>query len=102
MTPIYLMHIKLPHNMMSLPLRVHDSNTERMLEPGGGKCRYISLRFQCKTHFSSTNLYAEMIQGRLFLMFVVHIVMFVSTNFCTLGPNHKCYYPQKLVLRYTF
>ena len=44
------------------------------------------MQFQCKAHFASTNfcdLYAEMVQGRLILMFVVHIVMFASTPYMT-------------------
>ena len=57
-------------------------------------CRYIFLRLQCKAYFASTNfcdLYVEMVQGQLILMFVVHIVtvMFVSTKFCVFGPIHK-------------
>ena len=48
------------------------------------------LQFQCKAHFSSTNfydLYIEMVQGRLILIFVVHnIVMFACTKFCVYRP----------------
>ena len=56
-------------------------------------CRYIFFAIShCKAHFASTNfcdLNAEMVQGRLILMFVVHIVMFASTKFCVFGPIRK-------------